>query len=260
MDIQWPLAVFTLLTGLAGWTFFFVGLNEFTKKSKQDGFVVGIASIVLLAIGSLASVLHLSHPDRIMNALSHPTSGIFTEFVLVMLLGVSILASVVCLKRGWKGAVKAFAVLGMVFGVLISFMAGYSYIMAGREAWDTVLLPTAYLGTAIPMGAALYWALATRGGEPAPFAAVCTAVGGGAALLATLAYALATGVFAGEGLAYACLCLCCSGAIPLVCGLMGRGGSKPALAWAALVAALVGGLVFRIMMWIVGSGFYGFFG
>ena len=88
MDIQWPLAVFTLLTGLAGWTFFFVGLNEFTKKSKQDGFVVGIASIVLLAIGSLASVLHLSHPDRIMNALSHPTSGIFTEFVLVMLLGV----------------------------------------------------------------------------------------------------------------------------------------------------------------------------
>ena len=46
----------------------------------------------------------------------------------------------------------------------------------------------------------------------------------------------------------------------MTCGLMGRGGSKPALAWAALVAALVGGLVFRIMMWIVGSGFYGFFG
>lgn len=260
MEIQWPLALFTLLTGLAGWTFFFTGLNEFVKKSKTNGFVLGIVSIVLLAVGSFASVLHLSHPDRIMNALSHPTSGIFTEFVLVMLLGISILAYVVCLKRGWSSAVKAFAVLGMVFGVLISFMAGYSYIMPGREAWDTVLLPTAYLGTAIPLGAALYWAFAARGNEPAPFAALCTAVGGGVALLATIAYTVATGVLVGEGLAFACLCLCCSGVLPLVCGLMGRRGSKPGLAWAALVAALVGGLVFRVMMWIVGTGFYGFFG
>jgi DMSO reductase anchor subunit len=260
MDIQWPLVVFTLFTGTAGWAMFFTGLNEFTHKSDRSGFVPGIVSIALLAAGAIASTLHLSHPDRIMGALAHPTSGIFTEFVLVMLLGISILVYLVCLKRGAQRVVKVFAVSGMVFGVLISFMAGDSYIMASRAAWDTVLLPVAYLGTAIPAGAALYWALACRTEDSIKMAAFASAIGGGVALVTVLVYTTATGVITSTGAVYTPIVLCCSGLIPFVCGLIARKRPHPALMWTTLVFSLAGGFLFRIMMWVVGVAFYNFFG
>jgi len=260
MEIQWPLVVFTLFTGVAGWLFFFTGLNEFTKKSEKDGFIPGIVSIVLLALGALASILHLSHPDRILGALGHPTSGIFTEFVLVMLLGVFILVYLVCLKRDVHSGIKVFAVLGMVFGVLISFMAGYSYLMPGRLAWDTILLPLGYLGTAIPVGAGLYWALSCKDEKSGSFAALSSAVGGAVALVTVGAYGAFTGGFAGVGLPLLSLTLLCSAVLPLVCGILGKNKPTTALAWIAVIAAVLGALFYRIMMWVVGSGFYNFFG
>lgn len=260
MEIEWPLVIFTLLSGLAGWTFFFTGLNEFTKKSEKDGFIPGVISMVLLAIGALTSVFHLSHPERIMEALGHPTSGIFTEFVLVMLCGVSILVYVICLKRKTAGGVKVFAILGMVFGVLISFMAGYSYIMAGREAWDTIALPLAYLATAAPMGASLYWVLVCRDEKAGSFAALCTIVGGGIALVIVVVYGVTVRAFEGEGLVYMILTLCGSAIILLICGIVGKGKPTVTLASITLIATVAGGLSLRIMMWVIGSGFYNFFG
>ena len=46
--------------------------------------------------------------------------------------------------------------IGAVFGVLISFMAGESYMMSSRPAWDTLLLPLGYMLTAMPGGVACY--------------------------------------------------------------------------------------------------------
>ena len=263
MEIQWPLAVFTLLTGCAGWLFFFTGLNEFTRKSEKSGFVPGVVAIVLLAVGSFASVLHLSHPFRMLNALSHPTSGIFIEFVLVILLGCSILVYLILLKRNVAGTpLKVLAVCGMVFGVLISFMAGESYIMEGRAAWQTMLLPMGYLGTAIPSGAALYWVLASGAGEQSDKASgVAVLVGGVVALVTALAYALVSGSLALGAGVYVGVTVVLSGAAPIACGILARvrtSGLKP-LAAIALICALLGGLSYRVMMWVVGSGAFNFF-
>lgn len=144
MTIQWSLVLFTALTGIGGWTFVCVAADEFLSRAKAAAFPAAVVAFALSAVGGLASVTHLSHPDRIMGALGHPTSGIFTEAVLVGCVCVFVAIYLVMLKRGASdGARKAVAVIGAVFGVLISFMAGESYLMSSRPNWDTQLLPLA---------------------------------------------------------------------------------------------------------------------
>lgn len=221
MEIQWPLVLFTLFSSMGGCLFVFVGINEFTKKSKTDGFMPGLVSIILAVVGGLCSVAHLAHVERMMNALSHPTSGIFVEAVLIGCLVVCVAVYLLCLKRNVAGGVKVFAVLGIVFGIALSFMAGHSYIMAAIATWDTILLPTGYLLTALPMGAALYWALACKDDVSRKFMATCTVVCGILGFIGTLAYAAVSGAFFGGVTAVvSVLAIILSGIIPTAIGYL----------------------------------------
>ena len=38
MDIQWSLVLFTALTGMGGWLFFFICLNVFVRKTDKGAF------------------------------------------------------------------------------------------------------------------------------------------------------------------------------------------------------------------------------
>lgn len=261
MEIQWPLVLFTLLTGAGGWVLAFVAANEFTGKSKKDPFKVALVGLVLVVLGGFASVLHLTHPDRIMNALSNPTSGIFVEAALVGIISVCAIVQLILYKRGIAGAAKAFAVLSGLFGVVISFMAGESYIvMNSRAAWDTVLLPLAYLGTAAPMGAGLYWALAAPDEDNgAAFSALATCVGGVLGLVLTLAYAAVAGLFGGAALGIVAGVAVLDAAVAVI-GFLGKSKPTQVLAWASVALAVVAGLLLRVLMWVAGAGAYGFFG
>ncbi len=264
MEIQWPLVLFTLLTSMGGCLFAFIGLNEFTKKSDVDGFVPGIIAGVLAIVGGFCSVLHLAHPERIMNALSHPTSGIFIEALLVGCLVVCIAVYLICLKREAAKGVKVFAVLGAVFGLALSFMAGHSYIMEAIEMWDTMLLPTGYLLTALPMGSSLYWALAGKSADSSKFMATCTLVCGALGLIGAAAYAACVGGFAGSTFAFAAGAVVLAGVVPAALGGVGMraagDGSRSALAWTSFASATVGALLFRMLMWALYASAFGFFG
>ena len=267
MDIQWSLVIFTALTGLGGWLFFFVGLNTLMDKTDKGAFAGTVAALALAVVGGCASVTHLSHPDRMLGALQHPTSGIFTEAVLVGLLCIVLVAFLVMLKRSITGTpLKAVAVIGMALGVLMSFMAGQSYLMDAIAAWNTELLPLAYLGTAAASGAAAYLVLiAAQKADVAglSFAGLMTLVGGGAALVTVLAYGAAAGAFAGEtALVFVGGAVLCGGVVPAVCGTLAWKKPGNALTWGvvALVAALVGAVAFRCAMWMLGSGLYNLFG
>ena len=110
MDIQWSLVLFTALTGMGGWLFFFICLNVFVRKTDKGAFAGTATALALTVVGGLASVTHLSHPDRMLGALQHPTSGIFTEALLVGLLAIVMIAFLVMLRRGIDGgALKAVA-------------------------------------------------------------------------------------------------------------------------------------------------------
>ncbi len=316
MEIQWSLVLFTALTGMGGWMFACVAADEFLKKAPSNAFPASVVAIIAMIAGGLASVTHLSHPDRIMGALGHPTSGIFTEAVLVGLACVFIAIFLVLVKRNVSSSARrVVAVIGAIIGVVLSFSAGASYMMSAQLSWDTVLLPIGYMATSIPLGVAAYLAVALfqKGSETAKAnagsdadvssvnadAVVMTSDGSAAAvqgstvtasastisaidskemavqldpyikalwiggIIATVC-ALAYGALSGQ-IAVAALLLVItilgSGIAPIVCGLMIARKSKSlhTLVWVSAVAALIGSIAFRCMMWVIASPVANFF-
>ncbi|MCD8315973.1 MAG: dimethyl sulfoxide reductase anchor subunit [Eggerthellaceae bacterium] len=263
MEIQWPLALFTWFTGMGGCLFIFVGINEFTKKSTTSGFIPGIVAGILTIVGGVCSVFHLAHPERILNALSHPTSGIFIEAVLVGCLVIVILIYLICLWRTVQTGVKICAVLGIIFGALLTFMAGHSYIMQAIANWNTELLPLGYLLTALPMGSSLYWAMACRHQPQASkFMAICTLVCGILGIIGGLCYSLIIGARTlADTVFFAWGCILLAGVVPTVLGAVGikATNASQGLGWASFICAACGALLYRLLMWVSYSVVYGFF-
>lgn len=255
MDIQWSLVLFTALTGMGGCMFACIAADEFLGRAKAAAFPAALVSLIVTVVGGLASVTHLSHPGRIMGALSHPTSGIFVEAVLVGCLCVCVVVYLVLVKReASAGARKAVAVVGAVFGVLLSFMAGESYLMEARPNWCTQLLPLAYLLTAIPEGVAAYLlvvAAKAKDADVAPYGKALLA-GGVLAVVGAAAYAVWVGP--ADGAQWGLLAVSIAGAaVAAACGALA--GKKPeslmTMSGAALVGALVGAVAFRCLMWLI---------
>ncbi|MGI6033738.1 MAG: DmsC/YnfH family molybdoenzyme membrane anchor subunit [Coriobacteriales bacterium] len=159
MAIQWPLALFTLCAGGAGWLLVWVCVNEFTGTVKDEllRYKELLTVTIMTAVGGCCSALHLSHVDRIMGALNHPTSAIFTEIVMVMLVILLCIVFGVLAYRGASSKVlKGVAVVGIVFGVVISYATGAGYMMSAQPNWNTVLMPLSYAATGAAFGSALY--------------------------------------------------------------------------------------------------------
>lgn len=255
MSIQWSLVIFTLLAGAGGCLFAFTAVNEFTKWSKKSGMIPGIVALALVVVGGFASVTHLSHPDRIMNALSHPASGIFTEALFVGIVSVCIIVYLICVARKADGGAKVFCVVGGVAGIVLAFITGSSYMMEAQLAWNSVLLPCGYLATALPIGAGLWWALSAPDAENGRDKAVmlsliCAVIG----IIGILTY----GLFAGSGTALFVAALICE-AVALVFAIVARKPTFAYAAWVYVVAAVAAGLLFRILMWVASYTVYGFF-
>lgn len=159
MAIQWPLALFTLCAGGAGWLLVWVCVNEFTGTVKDEllRFKELLTVTLMTAIGGCCSALHLSHVDRIMGALNHPTSAIFTEIVMVMLvILLCVVFGVLAYRSASSKVLKGVAVVGILFGVVISYATGAGYMMAAQPNWNTVLMPLSYSATGAAFGSAIY--------------------------------------------------------------------------------------------------------
>lgn len=264
MEIQWSLVLFTALTGMAGWTLACVAVDEFAGKTRQTNTVACVVAAALAAVGGIASVTHLSHPENMLAALSHPTSGIFTEAVLV---GLAILCAAVyvilAVRQGSAGVRKAFAVLAAVFGVALSFMAGASYMMDSQLMWNTFALPLGYCGTAIPVGVALYLVIAAfcKEEDLGLYAKLLVISAVVAAVTAAL-YGCLSGTAAAEPAVVWGLCVVVGAVVPAVCGavMVKKPELTLPLAVVALVGAFVGAVAYRCLMWMVSVVVNNFFG
>lgn len=259
MSIQWSLVLFTLLTGSGGCLFAFAGANQVAPTTRRSGFVAGAVALVLVVVGGLASVTHLSHLGRMMNALSHPSSGIFVEAVLVGVFAVLAILYLVCIKRNATGAAKVLGVLGGIVGILLAFMAGYSYVMEAQPAWNTVLLPIGYLASALPVGAGLWWGFAASSDNEgnsrgALLALACSILG----LLGVLAYGASCGGFEAAPGFFLAAVIC--GAVALVISVVGRRRVSPAFPWIFVAASTIAALLLRVSMWVIANNMYNFFG
>ncbi len=267
MAIEWPLVVFTALTGCGGWIVASIALDLLfgAKRASRTSFVAGVTAFAFLVAGGLASVLHLQHPDRILNALSHPTSGIFIEAVLVGLCALATFVFLVALKRTENRVVHAaLAVIAGVLGILLAFMAGHSYLMASIPAWNTYLLPIGYLLSSAPAGIAAYLFLACRfekEAAKAPLLARFLLAAGVASGLAVLAY----GFIAANHGATVALWICTAvigGLVPAACAFAAirKPQQLATLAAVAFACALVATILFRCAMWLSGVATLDLFG
>ncbi len=264
MEIEWPLVLFTALTGCGGWVAVCIAIDLFAGKTKRTNDVASVVAVVLLALGGCASVLHLQHPDRILGALSHPTSGIFVEAVLVGVCALALAVLFVMMKRGATAlACKVVAVVAAALGVALAFMAGHSYMMYSTPAWDTTLLPLGYLLTAAPAGVGAYGLVAAvRGdGEALALYGKVLVVAGVAAALGAVAYGVTaqtsmqvTALWAGAAVL--------GGLVPAFLGALIARGHRTALGlWTtSAVCALIGAVAFRCVMWLSGVASSNFFG
>lgn len=266
MAVQWSLVVFTAFTGIAGWLLASTAIAEVKGICKKAAFTAGVVAFILLVAGGCASVTHLSHPERMLEALNHPTSGIFVEAVLV---GISCALTAIYLilvkREAAEGARKAFAIAAAAFGVILSYSAGSSYMMGSIPTWDTVLLPLGYLGTAIPGGIAAFMVIASVCKEDAtdlaPFNKILLA---GGIIAAVMAAAYSATVASAGAAAIACgwvLAVVVGGIAPAGVGYVL--GKKPeqaqALSICALACAAIGAVAFRCLMWMVGTGAINYF-
>lgn len=266
MEIQWSLVLFTTFVGLGCWCFVGVAIDTFLGKAKEATMVASITSIAVLIIGGLSSVTHLSHPTRMTEALSVPTSSIFVEaagvFILMAIVAVFL---VLYVRKTSEIACKVFAVAGLVVAIVLSFSVGNSYIMVARPAWNTITLPLAYVGTAAVLGMVSYALIcAIKKTEGAKFYAKIAAVLGAVSLITVLLYAVCSGTIANADAAL----LLWGGAV--IIGAIGPAVlsyltiKKPEntknMLIAATACAIIGCVCFRSFMWVVGSMPTNYFG
>ena len=281
MDVQWALVFFTLFTGLGVGLFCAVVATEWWGKAETVRFPAAVTALVALAIGGVASLLHLGHPDRIFGALGHPTSGIFIEMLFIGLAGIGIIVYLVMLKRGSSDVSrKAVATVTAVPAVVLSFTVGNTYVMASRPAWDTLILPLVYVATAAVMGCAALtlFAAVKEDAETTGRVARALLISLGVQLVLVIAYVASltwapypdVSRSAGRVLSGSLAPLFWAGlvllglVVPAVLAYLLRakkeGGLSPLVgASIGLASVLAGGIAFRALMFALGSGVDSFF-
>ena len=167
MDIQWPLLIFSVLLGVTSGSFVFLGVGEIKGKFKDVRFLGALIAFVCLAVGGCVSVLHMGHPERATHLLGNLGSGLSKELFVVAIMGIVAIVYLVLSKKDYPGASKAFGVIGAVLGLVLPFVAGASYLIAARPAWDSVTLPLMYLGGGLAMGMLLMAGLVLLRGKAA---------------------------------------------------------------------------------------------
>lgn len=264
MSIQWPLVVFSLVAGCAAGMLVFMGVAALLGVGKKTRELASLVVMAFLALGGGASVLHLAQPAHVMAAITNigSLSGISVELILLSATFVCALVYFALSKRDASDSgLKVVAVLGGVFGLVMAFSLGNSYIMEARDSWNTVLLPLAYLGSNLAIGGFAFAALGTAAKEGLDKRVAYAVIS--AALVEAVffvAYPLSVGAAqTADPLLLWLGVMACGAVLPVVMAVLllrgaGRAdGSEATLSVVGCVGAVVGGISLRCLMWLIGT-------
>ena len=193
MEMQWPLILFTAFVAASAGLFGTTSILGALGKARKAQMPLLITSVVLLAIGGIAVFFHLEHWERIFNGFGHLSSGITQELIAIVVLVAVMVAYFVALRQGDGGRVPAvLGVIGTIVAAALVVVAGASYLMPARPAWDSVTQIFSLAGNACVLGplvAALIVAV-TDGDDDDARATLCRF-----ALVGAVANVLATAIF-----------------------------------------------------------------
>uniref|UniRef100_UPI0025AF5CBD dimethyl sulfoxide reductase anchor subunit family protein n=2 Tax=Eggerthellaceae TaxID=1643826 RepID=UPI0025AF5CBD len=154
MEMQWPLILFTAFVAWSAGLFGTGSVLAAMGKAKKAQMPMLITSVVLLAIGGIAVFFHLEHWERIFNGFGHLSSGITQELIAIVVLVIVMVAFFVMLRKSADdGTVPAvLGIIGAIAAVALVCVAGASYLMPARPAWDSVTQIFSLLGNALVLG------------------------------------------------------------------------------------------------------------
>lgn len=192
MHPEWPLILFTFFLCVAGGALGAQGVLNVMGKGKKMQLVSLITALVALAVGGLSVFMHLQHWERIFNGFGHITSGITVEFIGCILFGLVLVLYFLMMRRADDGmAPKWCGVLAIIMGLALPAVTGMSYLMSSLPSWNTPLLPVYYMVNTVFMGGLIALIIAgATGDDTAKDLGVKMALAGGVLqLLAVFVYA-----------------------------------------------------------------------
>lgn len=155
MEIQIPLVIFTTLLSWSAGIFATQCLLAFKRRGAEIQLASLIAAVVVLAVGGIVVVFHLTHPFNLFNGFGHITSGITQELIAIVVLAVAMVLFFLMMRRSEDGSVPSWlAVAGIVLCAVLLVVMGHSYMMPARPAWDSFLQVLSLVGAALVLGPA----------------------------------------------------------------------------------------------------------
>ena len=295
MEMQWPLILFTAFVAWSAGLFGTGSVLAAMGKAKKAQMPMLITSVALLAVGGIAVFFHLEHWERIFNGFGHLSSGITQELIAIVVLVIVMVAFFVMLRKSADdGTVPAvLGIIGAIAAVALVCVAGASYLMPARPAWDSVTQIFSLLGNALvlgPLTAAFIVSLKDADDEAAratvaKFATVGAAVNvltcaiflavmaGAGDTLTDVGYyfdpthptygmqdAAVASPFVGESVASAGVAIIGSVAALVLAGLGLRAGAPlKALAGAGVICGVVGAIALRMAFYASGLSMFMFY-
>lgn len=298
MATQYPLVFFTLFLCVSSGMLGFQGLLLAQGRGTRRFHTVMLGcEAAALVVGGIASFLHLHHWERLFNGFMHLSSGITQELIGVAALAVVIVVLFVLMRRAGEGdavAPKWAGVVALVVAVILGFVCAHSYDMPSRPAWHGVGLFAYYYASELVLGAACTWlvAVATKADE-----AVCSLLGRASAVAGVVAavvmiacaFGFTTISYHDLGIVWHTTTPCAPAADPSGAAASVMTGGNALLFWGGAVAlgaivplaaavvalrkaslrlpaagvaaacALVGGVCYRVVLYVVAVGFWVYF-
>ncbi|MDR1185327.1 MAG: dimethyl sulfoxide reductase anchor subunit [Coriobacteriales bacterium] len=257
MGIEWPLTLFTIVAGSGAGILAFAGVSEFFGASKKARFIAAILSLILLVVGGCLSLLHLGNPVNFMAAATNLFSFSPISMELIFLgLGVIIAIIYLVLVNRESTASKALGVCGIIVGVIFCYASGHGYeVIDARPAWASPMTTFSYMLSALTIGGFLFLCLQVAFKDESASIKKVGFVVLIAAVLETIVY-IAYGALSPIGenaLLFWIGAVIVGGVIAAVAGLLVYLKNNVTMIYVGIIAALVGGIAFRAVMWLSGS-------
>ncbi len=155
MEIQIPLVLFTSFLSWSVGIFGTQCILALKKRGSEIQMVSLVVSLVVLVIGGIAVLFHLTHPFSIFNGFGNLTSGITQELIAIAVLVVVAVVYFLMLRRSDDKTVSAWlAIIGLVVCLVLVVAMGHSYMLDSRPTWNSIFQLLSLLGAACVLGPA----------------------------------------------------------------------------------------------------------
>ena len=239
MITEFSLFIFTALGGVGAGLY--VAAAVFPPEGRRNNLLVSVVPLVCIAIGGVALLLHLGHPERMFNAFANPQAGITQEGFASMLFGAVLVIDLAL--TFFKGAAPRWLrIVGAIFAVVLCTVMGMTYFnYESQAAWHAAPTVPFFLVVDLALGFALLRALDESADERKSHTWACVVL-----------LAIAAVVFVAEAPLFALfpgvMPFVCAAVLAAVAAVVEFAASKregAALPWLAFVLAFVAMVVAR---------------